>query len=429
MKDYMKKFSNIILNFSASCNMMCKYCDFNDKDYSHANTNEQIRQAILDGSYLEKIKETTAEIRDQISGINLWGLEPSINFDICEDFFKGLLDYFYNVKWLFYSTNCNLNLERHKKIFDFFNNYDRKVTLKLQISIDGPAWITDENRQIGAMSRIMPTLESMVNYAKTLDKNLFIDANITPTLDSKHMQILVDDDEKFHEYYGFFDILSKKINIDGKFEISAGVPTLIIPHYHTTEDGILLKKFIHKLVENTDKYDFPLFLQASAECDMIFADAFTFLGCSAGIDSLPINYTGDFYGCQALFKIDYDGSKERAQLGWTTRLNKDYDDWCWRTSLIPKSKNFYFNQWDGQIILLATAGQIDSIYKTDKNARNLLKMLCSTFFCAYGQLSTTKSPWIPTMSFIRLLGNGAVPELLKLYKKQALKEAQIREGH
>lgn len=52
MKEYMKKFSNIVLNSSASCNMMCKYCDFNDKDYSYTNANKEIRQSMIDGSYL-----------------------------------------------------------------------------------------------------------------------------------------------------------------------------------------------------------------------------------------------------------------------------------------------------------------------------------------------------------------------------------------
>jgi hypothetical protein len=165
------------------------------------------------------------------------------------------------------------------------------------------------------MSRVIPTIEGMLDYAKTLNKNLFIDANIKPTLDSKHMQMLVDDDEKFHEYYTFFDELYAKMRSKVNFDVGIGVPTLVVPHYHTTEDGILLKKFLHKINENFGKYDSSLFLQFHEDTGKILRDEFQFTACSAGVDSLPIDYNGHLYGCHALFKLDYDGNEERVRLG------------------------------------------------------------------------------------------------------------------
>lgn len=409
------KFDTITLNFSSDCNMMCKYCDFHDKKYDLKKVNNILREKMQNGDYFQEIIKNLSKYKKNIVRIGLWGLEPSINFDICEKFLKEILDYFTETKEIFYSTNSFLGFKYQKFLLDFLEKYSRSINLSIQFSLDGPKWINDSTRRFGATEKTIKTIQEMIEYSKSL-KNVKLSLHLKPTLDCGYMKILAEDDQKFKEYFDFFNFLYddfKKINKN--LEVPCGRPTLVLPHYHTQEDGEIFREFLKKINKYKENYNHNMFSQGVSGIQSFLQKDFYSMMCCAGTNAIAINEYGDLYGCHGLYKLYYDGSNDIAISGQTTLVNKNKEQLIWKQRLLHKYQQTFNSFLDVLILALADCNQIEEKYKYDIGARDLLKRICLSCTCPYGFVITTKNPWIFTTSVIKLYGNGAAEELVKLY--------------
>lgn len=393
--------------------MCCKYCDMNDKKYNFKESNDKIRQSLINNDFFNNLIKNFSFMKEKNIEISLWGLEPSINFDICQDFIKNCLDYFINTNKISYSTNCGLGFNQQKYLIDCLELYSRPIELDIQFSIDGPNWITNNTRQVGANEKVISVIKQILEYSKQL-KNIKISGHLKPTLDSHYMKILADDDEKFYEFYNFFYDLKKEFNkIQGTFDIDYGIPTLVIPHYHTVEDGIIFTKFLNKINKYKKEFNQPLFAQTLVAVKEALNNDFSFYMCSAGSFTLAIDCDGEIYGCHNLFKLSYDDSLDDAIRAQSSKYNNK-EKLMWQQKLLYQYKETYESFMDGLIIALVKSKQIQDIYTKDIRARNILKKISMSMLCPYGHITTTKNVWILTTSYLKLFGNGAVQELIKL---------------
>lgn len=396
--------------------MQCKYCDVNDAHYNLAESNQKIRDAIMDGTFAQNVIQKFSSYKEDIIEFSLWGLEPSINFDIADRVLIPLYDYFYNANRISYSTNCGLGYKPQETLINFFETYSRPITIDIQLSTDGPDWITAKTRTPVANKRVKEVAEFLEDISTKL-KNVTITSHFKPTLDTHYMKYLIEDDKKFKEYFEFFRELSQNLNSRGNICFDIATPTLVLPHYHTVEDGHIFRDFLRKINKQEDQ-DNVYFLQTFNKYKQYISGNDNIGLCSAGLYTCSINYEGKIFGCHNLFSLDYNGKKNKSIFNAQTELGTK------NKSLLIADQELIHHYWDvvymnftSIAIALADAGQIEKKYIDNKELFNLLIYIITGVYCPFGHLDTTKSVWIPTSSYLKLFGNGALEELIYYFEK------------
>lgn len=415
-------YNNISLLFSANCNMKCKYCDVNNSNVDLRVYNNELRENIINGVYYQNIINNFGHLKNEILDISLWGLEPTINIDLFDKIILPLLDYFVNCNHLMFSTNAFLGYEAIEDLIKSLDNYPRHIKFDIQFSLDGPAWINDASRRIGAMERTLKMIEDTIIKSQYIS-NCTLELNLKPTLDCHYMDILNKDEEKFLEYFKFFYDLSqyhssinKNPNIIGPAMPS---PTIVLPHYHTVNDGYIFRDFI-KMCNKHDcgQYGMPFFRQFMDKLSIGIQGRVDTSLCSSGLYTASVDYKGNIYGCHNLFNQAYDSKYQKSIIDGHTSLTGASKRGLQKKQLLIH--NYVESREAFMDIIcfgLAKEGQINPDYLYDYNLRRLLYMVINSMYCCYGQLETTKSMWIPTTSYFKLLGNGALEEMIRYNHK------------
>lgn len=421
-------YSNISLNFSSDCPHACMYCTINKHKNIMKKNNEQIREDIISGEYARNIINRFHSKKDIIDNISLWGMEPTVNADLFTKLVYPLLDYFPNVKEMMFSTNSWLGYNTLKYCIEGLDDYCRENSrdfhLELQISLDGPTWINDPSRRIGATANTLKVVREIVENLQR-DTVIDIQMHTKPTLDTKFMKIMVEDKEKLVEYFRFFDDLQEElvlINRNPKLRLyMSQVPTLVNPGEHTVEDGRVLAAFIGELrkmdVSIYKHYKHPLMIQPMRglldACSVRDHNSFSHWGCcSSGRYTANIDNHGDLFSCHALFTYPYMDEEATITYAHTTAKDDDpqrlqYVDLLW--SEYPESRQKFC---DIIIGALASYGQIDKVYLTDDYLRKLLFYALGGVYCQFGHLESTMSIWAYTTSQFKYFGNGALQEIV-----------------
>lgn len=426
---------NIDLYFSADCNLNCKYCYIYKHKEKLQSYNEDIIYKIKNGEYIKNLKEKCGEYIDNIISVGLWGAEPTLNTSAAQIFIPELFNTFKNIEKLFFSTNAVLGFKSIQPFIDIIreyniNNLDRKIKLEIQFSIDGPEWITDRTRNLtGITNQILKTIDDTINYLKELD-NISIEIKVKPTLDMDIINTLNKDINKIIEWFCFFDNLFEKYkHLDNEdFELNLlGYPTIVNPDIYTIEDGKQYALFVKNLssldISYFKNYSHPLILQpiSGFRKDIMNKDLDLQKGygaCSAGNGSLSFDKDGNIHSCHRFFNYMPCPEEGLDVIQSYYKVSSDVD--IAKLNLLNYSyhNNFYCRFEYFKIIAntLARYNQIDKIYL--QNNENLLLLFCSieSIMCHYGQAEETKDPLIAQTGYIKLLGNGALQELIKYMK-------------
>lgn len=354
-----------------------------------------------------------------------------------------LLDYFPNVKNFMFSTNALMGGEWiYDKFFLPLYNYceqnKRKLNWDLQLSLDGPPEFNDDSRHEGATEQTISTARILCEKAPQVSEYLTLDMHTKVTLDVSYMRIM---NQRgigcFNWYFQFFDKLQREAEewAKDKDYIRIGLNTTVTtvdPGIHTIDDGKTFAEWISHLID-VDRTKLPTFedqplyfqifnavkayLRPGTVCNPL-AHVQQF-ACSAGRSDITIDHKGNIFGCNRLAR-NMAMSVERQKVH-SMRAN---------TNLFTSDKKWLMKTWgnrayhedlkarrrifDGLVLTMAKAGQILPKYFYDSDARTLLFYSCCSVWCHIGNEEdlTQNSFLIPT-SILKLLGNGAVDELLK----------------
>lgn len=422
---------NLDVYFSADCNLSCKYCYIHKNKSILQNYNSQLRESLENKKFINSIKEKTSTNKQEIISIGLWGAEPTLNSSYGKSFLFDAFDWFENLNKLFFSTNCIVGFFGIKPIIDIVEEYNkltnREISLEIQFSIDGPEWITDENRGFGTTKAVLKAIDDTILYCVDNIKNTKIITKVKPTLDSDIISKIKNDENKIIEWYCLFDNLQEKYkqyNSD-KLKINLlGYPTVVNPDYYTVQNGKDFADFIDTVTNIDDSYfknyRHPLYLQ-TISCYKEgrageYLDNIIGLGaCSAGSFSLSIDMDGNIHSCHrfftyvpcpqdglevidSYFKITNDKDLAKMDL-----LNYNYHSNLYSRfeffSLIAKT--------------LARYGQIDKTYLEDEEDLFNLFLSVQSIMCHFGQAEETKDVFIAQTGYIKLLGNGAHHKLME----------------
>ena len=441
LAESLQEIAGISIHWSSDCNMACKYCYIEKDKQCMASYNRDIRAALEDGSFAKIVIEKMASRKDHIENIALWGAEPTINYQYFKTFIYELLDFFNNTNTIMFSTNALLGADCiydnfYLPLKEYADKNKRHMTFELQLSLDGPAEFNDDSRHPGATATTLQTMFHMIEKFPYDSENLTLTITTKSTMDTSYMKIMNERGiDAFNWYYQFFSDLQLKCNgmAKGKKNLNpciAGTPTLVDPGFHTVEDGKIFAEWLAhlKYVDRSKipAYDgAPLFYQVGTTtvdmltCKNIISESFNRWSCSSGKNNVTIDKDGNIYACNRLCRnaaMGYDAMHISAMRSNTNidTSDKNYLKKTWALQAFHSQIVSRMYMADAILIPMADAGQIDKKYLTNQDARKLLYMGMCGVMCHVGvEEDHTKNPFIIPTSYAKLLGNGAMEELIQ----------------
>lgn len=443
-----------ILYTTAVCNLNCTYC-FIDK-----NPALQKIDQYLDDSFL-KTKDYyfnfAKEMFDQqvLNEVEFWGGEPFLGLHRAYDTIDQMINYFPNLKTFMASTNF-VSEQFFTEFFGFLKllgSYPtRNFQFRLQLSLDGPEYITDINRGKNVTKQIQDKFPQLIEQLQTVvADNVSVSIHFKPTLDARAIHLL-QTKEAVLDYFLFFEEFQNifnKLNSNKNITFRVPIPNTACPSPHTVDDGKAFANYCHLTreieKENVSKHFFkyykkitsfaprknPLVQDSNKICGVCMGhcgNGRTSLGllpnhmvscCHNGFVDLLAEYKKNVIKNdsthmdsvtleKSLFKGDrntlifHKDSKE-FQL-YQEKLNEFYD---------PKN-TFKIANIASMIKLLALNGQIDSVYSSNEKAIEAAQFLLqTTSYCVRDNLGVTGSIYLYPLGLLKLMFNGAREEILK----------------
>jgi len=425
---------------SGWCPLNCKYCYIPktpEMKRLHANI---IRDFLTDNL----VAHLTQLPTKNLTVLGLWGTEPTLTLTLIKKELKNLKDQFPQLETISFSTNMMLP---PSIIVDFAKECEKfRIKLDIQISLDGPAFITDKNRGEGSTEKIVEHSKELIRGFNKVKIGTRIRIHWKPTLTVENMKEMLDNPDLIHEYFDFFKNLTAHLNslnsLSNIVISNTSAPTLVVPGKYTSTDGIIIGNFFKKLSEYKypNGYTYRLLrvinnLKELARSPRIFT-------CSAG--DTNIGFDGHIHFCHRSFYLN------RPEYVESIFEMPEYQNWDvshLRRGTIEFINTYYIVDPSDDLAVarffyvtrayhdfmkhrlaityslikeLAEVGQVSKIYKENDDYAKLLALFINTALsCPMENLLNTGSIFIPPVSVVRAFGNGAFEVILSEVKRHA----------
>lgn len=445
-----KKF-DLDIFFSGICNMDCAYCYIPKSEYLSV-VNKEVTENLING----KLVESLAKLSDSedITDIGLWGAEPTVNYQYVKPFFELLFQKFKHIKKVDFSTNFLMGASPSITMIEQLNECAKLLPsgklelVEVQISLDGPKWVTDKNRKEGATEKIVEGYKEFIRYfTKYKPENIdLVEYHFKPTLNADNFREMLEDKNKTIEWFRFMEELYDygfKHNLP--FFKCRSVPymTLENPGDFSSEDGKIFAKWLKEVYKIDPKevglkyFRQPLFNQQlyNLEKLLIYARppySVRMYTCGGGSASITADYKNRVYPCHRAFSLTHYTPEERNSFRnkfFIQRISGNLDDKQDATKTIYMLNGYHhFNQFRIEFVknairALACVGQVDEIYLKDEILLEYFALFVATALCFVGySADKTNSVNVPNLSYIRLFGNGAFQIMFKILLDKYMKE-------
>jgi len=441
---------------SAVCPLKCKYC-YIPKTNLMKQLNQELIKELKIGSFIVDLKEIYGE---NLEALGLWGAEPTITLKLIEKRIPELINNFPKIKTISFSTSLITNPDIILSFVKKLAKENRKIDFQCQISLDGPAFITDINRIKGASKIVPQNLFYLIEKINHLDfKKLKVIFSFKSTLTKDNINLFNKSDSKIKKYFDYFEnifVEYKRKNKNRNLKLIPSSPPSLSVAKYTKVDGENLAKFFKKLrfinQENKEKkywrhvgeslnvytYRFKKLIDFQ---DEIFIKPSMF-SCSAGDSNFALNMNKNLNLCHRMFFLSdqnyLDSIISQVNLkNWDVDLfkkgtidfiNSRYNVNIRNTKDIIRMlyvlRNYHdftrFKISSTVAILkeLAIAGQCKKSYLKDDNLAILFALFINSAFCCPAEnLLNTGTTYITPVSSIKIFANGAFLEVLKDYEE------------
>lgn len=414
---------------SANCPLHCNYCYIPKTPYMK-EYNERIEQQMKDSPVL-----LPDSIRPNIKYLSLWGTEPLVTIDVFTDNFKSYINSYPNLKNISFSTSLVLGIDKLVRFIKESSKHN--LNLDIQISIDGPEFITDINRFKGASELIPNNLIKCIEQLQ--DKKYRCKFRWKATLTMDNLREMVSSKDKFDEYFKYFKSISDRfddVNTNPNLSLNRSYfPTLMVPGTYTKEDGMIFAEFQKMLVDNNEYSTYDYRLKRLFDFEKDLTNKRTMFTCSGGDTQYGLDDEGNLHPCHRTFYLN--------DVKYLSFLNNEFDIDNWdvanetqgtldvvnrfitkddfdRVELVLRGYHDYWSHSIHTTIVLlkelAIAGQVSKEYLTNDILCYILAIYVHTAFsCPVENILNNGTPYITTISELRLLGNGAMKQLLRRY--------------
>jgi len=199
---------SLVLYPSAKCNLKCEYC-FICKNKGLDIVDKELEETYKDPEYCFNMysKITPKEDYSELRIIELFGGEPLLGIDRILPTLETFIQRCPNLSIINIFTNFTHNnaLEATKHLSELLQKYaPRQFEVDFQISIDGPAEITDIQRGENVTRRIIANFNKLcaVDWYASETVKFFI--HFKPTISPNNITKFLDE-QFLYEYYKFFD--------------------------------------------------------------------------------------------------------------------------------------------------------------------------------------------------------------------------------
>ncbi|MEW6106197.1 MAG: hypothetical protein AB1563_07525 [Bacillota bacterium] len=434
---------------AATCNMACAYC-YIPKTPTMGELHRRVTSELSSGRWIETLKQVVGE---QLEHIGFWGTEPTLILDFVTPQVPDILGTFPNLKNVGFSTNL---LQRPEVICDFaraLSAHTDKVKLDVQVSLDGPEWVTDENRHPGAVAAITANLRRLFEDLGSGGPGITVAMRFKPTLTVENMRAM--DDQRIGEWFSFFDGLLDMyaVTVRDKEHLQFApevTPTFVVPGRYTSDDGRDVAAFFERVWRLEQRHQrkrmfkyirgslnqYVKRFQRLVRYHGDFMRHPSMMTCSAGDTNMGLGLAR-VHICHRTFMLDqpeYVASVERTLGNWDVSLfeqgrisiaNRFIADADAKRELarlwyvMRNYHDFYTLQVSYGVALLkelAAAGQVSPVYGECEELAALLALFVATAFsCPAENLLNTGCLHFSPVSLFRLLGNGAFESILEQY--------------
>ena len=434
---------------SGWCNLKCKYCYIPKTDFLKG-IHAKIIEGIKNGQFIEDLKQIYGE---DLESICHWGTEPTLTIKHFGDFYKRAEKEFPKLKQVKLSSNFMTNPDNLVKFVTETIPQSKKLDVNIQVSLDGPPFMTDKNRLGGSTYQIV---SNCLNFTKGLNDVGTIhnvSMHLKPTAGDDDILILSDMDKTI-EYYEFFDQFMtdwKESNHQNLVSILLACdPTLVLPGTYTTEDGkrfyqlylnqMELKKRKWRSINPPDSNYYWRYVQKARFYQELYTKHRMFT-CSAGDSCFALgDIPGTSHICHQSFYMDHEQYYDEARKygldeqtmegidsGRTETLkeyfitNRENDDQSVRLMYLTRAYNDFLEMKcsvaTAQILELASCGQINQIYKDLEMARQFA-YFGSVIDCPMDNTTISGSQLVQCAPLFRVFGNGVFEDILKRHLKE-----------
>lgn len=419
---------------SGWCPLKCSYC-YIPKSEAMLKIHKEIEDDLRSGVFIQRLKRIYGK---GLTHLGFWGTEPTLTLPLIEEYIPEILQTFPKLEEISFSTSLMAYPER---ILHFVRTLlGRKLSLKVQISLDGPAFITDVNRMKGAAKKVPEHFRKLIDGINTLPLGeLKIVFSWKATHSTDNIRTFLEDPKRFDEYIAYFDSLGRDFKQRNK---QKGVilresysPTLVVPGKYTSDDGKAFTAYLKELAKRGKCTSYTPRLERLFLYPEETHKRRTF-SCSGGDSNLGIGEA--VHICHRTFYYDKDEYIESI-------LSTDIENWD--VSLFKRGtiehirKNYivkeepeltrfkyvmrgYHDFWKLQLeytkammVELARAGQVDDIYLENRNLLDLFALFVNVgMSCPMENLLNAGSIHLHLVSMLRIFGNGAFQEIVKSAK-------------
>lgn len=429
---------------SAICNLDCNYC-YIPKTPEMANIHQNIVNSLRNGSFLSNAKKL---YNDKLEYLSLWGAEPTMILSELSKVFPQFIETFPKLKFISFSTNFIKNIDI---MLDFINKIpkDKKFEFQIQVSLDGPAEITDVNRGIGSTEIIEKNVNYFFGQLNLMDLGkLIITSHLKSTWDGDNISLFYENIDilhktvkylkNFHNFLPFITNNNLKLNY-----VACG--TLALPGIYTVEDGKKWAKICNEL-NKLDKEDgkslnnsyliYKIRMKRMIDLSSEYFSKFNMFTCSGGDSNWLLDDEGFTHMChrtafgakdkyieEALKvdkknrDIDYfkNGTLESIKKNYIANIENQYE--IDRLSYTMGGYHNFFRLKDSFNITIlkemVLSGQANKCYLNEEFSSLFSMFLNSSFSCPAEALLTNGSMHLLPTSIIRLFANGAFEEIFK----------------
>jgi len=427
---------------SGVCNLQCKYCYLQKTPQMHS-LHKDIVEKISGEKWLDSLEETYGK---ELEFLGLWGTEPTLTLD-CIPIEKAL-ERFPKLKSISFSTNMLAKVNSILRFIEKMQNATNKnIEFKCQISVDGPAFITDVNRVKGAAAKIP---ENFLDLVRKLNKISFdkvkVRFDVKATLSLDNIRMLNKQPKKIKEYFDYFDGIDKAFKHTNKHKNvtfnNCCSPTLMVPGKYSSEDGKDLAKFFKLLKEMKYPNTYIFRLKRIFDYEAELSTKPSMFSCSGGDSNLGVGIKDDLHICHRSFFFNY---KE-----YIDSILRGSDTKNWDVSLFDKGridlidKNFivdakdekektrflyvmrnYHDFWRLKISYavamlkeLVACGQASKSYLNEDLAVTFGLFINIGLSCPMENLLNTGVVHLSPVSTFRLFANGAFEVILRQVLEQ-----------
>lgn len=438
----MIKDRNVAVFYTSSiCNLNCRYCSI-DKNPILMSIDKQLEESFKGDYYINFLKELFPDPK-QLIRIETWGGEPSLGWHRIHTLLEEIIGYYPNFNTFFSSTNMvhpNFLMELQNLLKVFGNYPERHFDFNLQLSLDGPKEINDENRGDGVTDKIKIVFEEMVKeFVNIIPSNISLSCFFKPTLDKNCIKKL-QTKEAIINYYNFFEEfydIFNELNQSKNATIRVTLPNTASPGRNTVEDG---KNFANmcKICKEIEK-DNPLKYfkkitiynsNSSQELSNIGCTGYTCGTCRHVLGLLPNDMVS---GCHAAFvdlMEEYQANIKKENytnkvLDYGMFTKDSVNFFCFHKNELPKREKqieYYYKEGTTARLMttktliqtLAYAGQIDSQFIDEEKAVQAADLYYrNASNCMKDNIGASSSITIPSTSLLKLLFNGAYEYISK----------------